>query len=112
MKPFKSIFLFFILTTFPLAAQIYVAPYGNDSNPGTIEQPLESIQKAQELASPGDTVFIRGGTYIIREDQISKVVSNLFACISYLDKSGTEGRTIKYWAYPGETPVFDFSNVK
>ena len=40
------------------------------------------------------------------------MVSNLFACISYLDKSGTEDHTIKYWAYPGETPVFDFSDVK
>ena len=48
----------------------------------------------------------------LREDQIFRVVSNLFACITYLDKSGIEGKTIKYWAYPGETPVFDFSNVK
>jgi hypothetical protein len=93
-------------------SQIYIAPDGNDSNSGTIDQPLESIQKAQEFASPDDTVFIRGGTYKIREDQISQVVSNLFACISYLDKSGTNGHTIKYWAYPGEIPVFDFSDVK
>ena len=106
-----AIVIFMILNT-TIFSQIYVAPDGNDSNPGTIDQPLESIQKAQELASPGDTVFIRGGTYQIREDQISRVVSNLFACISYLDKSGIEGHTIKYWAYPGETPVFDFSNVK
>ena len=106
-----TIVIFIILNT-SIFSQIYVAPDGNDSNSGTIDQPLESIQKAQELVNPGDTVFIRGGTYQIREDQISRVVSNLFACISYLDKSGTEGNTIKYWAYPGETPVFDFSNVK
>ena len=104
--------LFVILNT-AIFPQIYVAPDGNDStNTGTIDKPLESIQKAQELANPGDTIYIRGGTYRVREDQISKVVSNLFACITYLDKSGTEGKTIKYWAYPGETPVFDFSNVK
>jgi hypothetical protein len=93
-------------------SQIYVAPDGNDSNPGTINQPLESIQKAQEFASPGDTIFIRGGSYKIRQDQITIVVSNLFACISYLDKSGTEDRPIKYWAYPGETPVFDYSDIR
>ena len=29
-----------------------------------------------------------------------------------LDKSGTEGQPIRYWAYPGETPVFDFSGMK
>jgi hypothetical protein len=105
-------FVIFIILDTAIFSQIYVAADGSDSNPGTINQPLESIQKAQEFVNPGDTVFIRGGTYNIRQDQISEVVSNLFACISYLDKSGTEGKTIKYWAYPGETPVFDFSNVK
>ena len=67
-----TIVIFVILNT-TIFSQIYVAPDGNDTtNTGTIDQPLESIQKAQELASPGDTVFIRGGTYQIREDQISK----------------------------------------
>ena len=102
----------FIILNVTIFSQIYIAPDGNDSNPGTINQPLESIQKAQEFASPGDTVFIRGGSYKIRQDQITTVVSNLFVCISYLDKNGTEDQTIKYWAYPGETPVFDYSDVK
>ena len=105
-------FLILLIFSTTVFSQIYIAPDGSDSYPGTVDQPLESIQKAQELASPGDTVFIRGGMYKIRQDQISKVVSNLFACISYLDKSGTEGHNINYWAYPGETPVFDFSDVK
>ncbi|MEJ2617009.1 MAG: DUF1565 domain-containing protein, partial [Ignavibacteriaceae bacterium] len=106
-------FVIFIILNSAVFSQIYVAPDGNDTtNTGTIDKPFESIQKAQDLASPGDTVYIRGGTYHVREDQISKVVSGLFACITYLDKSGTEGNTIKYWAYPGETPVFDFSAVK
>ncbi len=106
-------FVIFIILNTAIYSQIYVATDGNDStNTGTIDKPFGSIQKAQELANPGDTVYIRGGTYHIREDQISKVVSGLFACITYLDKSGTEGHTIKYWAYPGEAPVFDFSAVK
>lgn len=110
----KKILVLVLLTLVNINSfsQIYVAPYGNDSNPGTIDQPLETLQKAQSLANPGDTVFIRGGVYKIRSDQISRVVSNLFACVTYLDKSGTEGKTIKYWAYPGEIPVFDFSAVK
>jgi hypothetical protein len=29
-----------------------------------------------------------------------------------LDKSGTESQPIRYWAYPGETPVFDFAGMK
>ncbi|SMO53886.1 Por secretion system C-terminal sorting domain-containing protein [Gracilimonas mengyeensis] len=92
--------------------KIFVAPAGNDENDGSIETPLATMQKAQELATPGDTVYIRGGTYNVGEDQISEVVSNLFASVTFLDKSGTEGNRINYWAYPGETPVFDFSNVK
>ena len=100
--------------TNPVFSQvIYVAPDGNDTtNTGTIDKPFESIQKAQELVNPGDTVYIRGGTYNVREDQISEVVSGLFASITLLNKSGTEGNRINYWAYPGETPVFDFSAVK
>lgn len=93
-------------------SQIFVAPDGDDGNPGTIEEPLASLQKAQELADAGDTVYIRGGTYQYAEVDISQVVSGLFASITYLHKSGTAGNTIKYWAYPGETPIFDFQNVK
>ncbi len=108
-----TILILVTLNTPVFSQIIYVAPDGNDTtNTGTIDKPFESLQKAQELANPGDTVYIRGGTYKIREDQISKVVSNLFACVTYLDKSGTEGHRINYWAYPGETPIFDYSNVK
>ena len=106
--------IIFILMVLNLsfASQYFVAPDGDDSNPGTIDQPVESIQQAQTFVSGGDTVYIRGGLYSIREDQVSSVQQNLFACISYLDKSGTSGNTIKYWAYPGEQPVFNFSAVK
>ncbi len=112
MKYFYVILLISVLAVTPVFSAIYVAPDGSDANPGTLEQPLESIQHAQTLASAGDTVYIRGGSYVVREDQISKIEQNLFACISFLDKSGSEGQTINYWAYPGETPVFDFSAVK
>jgi len=41
----------------------YVSPSGNDANPGTLEQPWRTIQKSMSTATPGSTVFIRGGTY-------------------------------------------------
>jgi len=94
------------------SAVCYVAPDGLDTNPGTLDHPFATIQKAQEFASAGDTVFIRGGDYHITESQISRIEQNLFACISYIDKSGSSGMRINYWAYPGEVPVFDFSDVK
>lgn len=92
--------------------QIFVAPDGSDTNPGTMQLPLASLQKAQELASPGDTVYVRGGLYQIAESEISEVVSGLFASVTYLNKSGSDSARMNYWAYPGETPVFDFSDVK
>jgi hypothetical protein len=42
---------------------LYVATNGNDSNSGTLAAPLRTIQKAVDLAQPGYTIYIRGGTY-------------------------------------------------
>jgi hypothetical protein len=47
----------FLLSTF------YVATNGSDSNAGSLARPFKTIQKAANLAQPGDTVFVRGGTY-------------------------------------------------
>jgi hypothetical protein len=94
------------------AKQIFVSPDGNDTNYGTFENPFWSLQKAQSIVSAGDTVYIRGGSYIITEGDISRVENNLFACISFLDKSGSKDKMIKYWAYPGERPIFDLTAVK
>ncbi len=41
----------------------YVATNGDDANAGTADRPWRSIQHAADTMSPGDTVFIRGGTY-------------------------------------------------
>lgn len=102
--------LLFIQST--RAHQIFVSPDGEDLNEGTIESPLWSIRRAQEMANPGDTIYIRGGNYLIAEDDISVVEDGLFACVSFLDKSGTEELRRNYWAYPGEQPVFDLTAVK
>lgn len=93
------------------AAKFCVAPDGDDANPGTKERPFASIRRAQAAAAPGDTVYIRGGTYRLEESDIARRDSFL-ASIIHLDKSGTKGRPISYFAYPGERPVFDCSQVK
>lgn len=45
------------------AAVWYVAPQGDDSDPGTRERPFATPQRAQEAVSAGDTVWLRGGAY-------------------------------------------------
>lgn len=48
------------------AATYYVSgSTGNDSNPGTLESPWKTINKANQTLQAGDTVYIRAGTYSI-----------------------------------------------
>lgn len=93
------------------ASVFYVAPAGNDANPGTISQPFATIQRVQAALHAGDTAYIRGGTYHMMEQQITKK-ENIWAYVTYLDKSGTKDHPICYFAYPGEKPIFDYSNIK
>ncbi|MFK4333493.1 hypothetical protein ABH955_004155 [Bacillus sp. RC240] len=41
----------------------YVSLTGDDSNPGTLDQPFATIQKAANVAKEGSIVYIRGGVY-------------------------------------------------
>jgi alpha-N-arabinofuranosidase len=45
------------------ATEFHVAPRGKDSNPGTKSAPLRSIQRAADLAQPGDVVIVHEGVY-------------------------------------------------
>lgn len=94
-----------------LANTYYVANNGNDVDAGTKTNPFASIQKAQSVVQPGDTVLLRGGVYEMTEAQIANKVRG-YACVTYLDKSGTAGNYIHYINYPGETPVFNYAAVK
>src|SRR5438132_1059537 len=93
------------------ATTYYVDPGGNDANSGTTtDAPFASWARAQTAASPGDTVYFRKGTYRYSA-ATSTCGGDTGATVNavVLSKSGTSGNPIKYWAYPGETPVFDFS---
>jgi MYXO-CTERM domain-containing protein len=81
------------------AAEYYVSPTGSDSNPGTEASPWGTVQKAANTAVAGDTVWFRGGTY------------SPSAGITF-SKSGTsDTNRINYFAYQGEVPKIDFSNM-
>jgi PKD repeat protein len=49
------------------AATIYVSPSGSDSNTGTIGAPLATAAQAVSNASPGDTIYLRAGTYTLTQ---------------------------------------------
>lgn len=92
-------------------ATYFVSPTGSDQNPGTFGKPFASLQKANTLLAPGDTVYIRGGTYRMKVENIARF-DGIFAYPIVFDRSGTRERPIRYLAYKNEEPVFDFSDVK
>jgi hypothetical protein len=92
------------------AAEYHLAPDGKDTQDGTLTAPFASIAKAQQVAEPGDTILIHGGTYRVREEHIARR-QDIWAYVLDLDKSGRAGAPITYRAYRDERPVFDFSAV-
>ena len=94
------------------AKNIYVATDGDDAGKGTIDSPLATLGAAQRLVGAGDTVYFRGGTYHITEQQVAGVEENIYATVFNLNKSGREGARIVYAGVPGERPVFDLSAVR
>jgi hypothetical protein len=87
------------------ALEIWVSPSGSDSNPGTKEQPMETIlmamRKARELRRLNDPA-VKQGTHIILKGGVYQIIEPLL--IRYED-SGTEDSPVWIGAAPGEHPV-------
>jgi hypothetical protein len=83
---------FFAFLHFPM----YVSPAGNDLNTGTFDQPFYSLSKAVSNAVPGDTIYMRGGTFT-------------YAATVTIDTPATSNSPISIMAYPGERPILDYS---
>jgi len=77
-------FLFFVIGPRLHAATFFIAPTGDDSQTGSQESPFATVQRAQAAAAPGDTVYLRGGTYTMEERLIAKK-HGLWAYATYLD---------------------------
>lgn len=67
---------------------------GDDANPGGEQSPWKTIVHAQRQLRPGDTLYLRGGTYF---EKVS------------LSHSGTADKLITIASYPGELAVIDGS---
>jgi hypothetical protein len=70
----------------------YVSPAGSDANPGTQAAPFATLATALHALQPGDTLLVRGGTYV--ENVTATTVTTASAAAP-----------IRVAAYPGERPV-------
>ena len=85
-------------TTSPPSGTLIVATSGNDANPGTLAQPLLTIQRAHDLVPAGGTIAVRGGTY--RPSVTIKILKN-----------GTQSQPITLTNYNGERVIIDGENM-
>ena len=106
----RKLFILILLATATAvhAKTIYVAPNGNDATAGTIDAPLATLPAAYKKVVSGDTVYFRGGTYKVTDEQVMKYKSP-YAYVFALEKAGTASKRTCFMGYPGERPVFDFS---
>ena len=88
------------------SATWFVATNGLDTNAGTSNSPLATIAGAQTVASANDVVYLRGGTYYLDNSNITATNSPR-AIVNNITKNN-----ISYLAYPGELPIFNFTNVQ
>ncbi|MDT0344272.1 carbohydrate-binding protein [Streptomyces litchfieldiae] len=84
-------------STEPPTGVLYVAPNGSDGADGTQANPT-TLASAINRVTPGGTIYMRGGTY--RYSQTVTIPAG---------KNGTSGDRTQLFAYPGETPVLNFS---
>ncbi|MDB6026807.1 MAG: putative pectin lyase [Verrucomicrobiales bacterium] len=101
------VFIFLACTSGQTAAQkeLFVAPDGRDTNPGTKRKPFAMLERARDelrkskknssSRSNGATIWIRGGTYLLKKG---------FALAA--EDSGQSNAPIVYRAFQHEQPCF------
>ncbi len=91
----------FALATAVSAAEVHVAPGGDDRNPGTAARPVRTLSHARDLvralnaARPDDAaIVLHGGTYRLAAPLVLTP-----------QDSGRDGHCVTYRAAPGEHPI-------
>ena len=75
------------------ATTYFLAPDGDDRDPGTLEQPWRTLAHAIEQLAPGVELVLREGRYPADSLEI--------------DTAGETGRPMRIQGYPGETAVIE-----
>jgi pectate disaccharide-lyase len=79
----------------PAGMDIWVGPSGVDSNPGTEASPVGTLNRANELARPGSTIWVLSGTFN-------------YGSTMDLSRSGNAQSPIRLWAVAGARPVLEY----
>jgi alpha-N-arabinofuranosidase len=97
MKVLKWIGIAVVLASGASASEYNVAKTGSDTNEGSVNKPLLTIQRAADLAQPGDVIIVHEGVYRERVNP---------------PRGGTsDEQRIIYQAAPGEKVVIKGSEV-
>lgn len=97
---FVCVLSFFAGSVPVYAASYYVSPQGSDNNVGSESSPWNTMQKAVEALSAGDTLYVREGTYETIEDAWR------------FQATGTEENPITVRNYPDEQAVFKINSLR
>ncbi len=90
------------LATPARSMELYLAPGGNDANPGAADRPLATLRGARDCVrrlltadrNRDITVLVRGGVYRLEEPLVFS-----------LEDGAAPGHSVTYAAAPGETPI-------
>jgi chitodextrinase len=82
----------------PNGPAYYVSPAGSDVNPGTLDRPWKTLQKAMATLRAGDTAYLRAGTY---EEMTQRSCDSSYNTLTW-SVSGTSLAPITISGYPGE----------
>ncbi len=84
---------------------LYVAPWSKgDSGDGSWEKPFYNLQVAINQAQPGDTIYVRGGTYYPTYQQDGSKTT------IRIEKNGSPDAWFTIKTFPGEFPVLNFKS--
>lgn len=86
--------------TFGSGKAYFVAPSGSNGGAGTLASPWQTVAFGSKKLRPGDTLYLRAGTY------------NEYISDESFSASGSETARIYVSGYAGETAVLDSNNSK
>jgi len=127
-KILSGLVLLLLVSTFVYATDYYLDINGlggncSDSNPGTLTEPWCTFYKANSMLQPGDTLYIRQGTYR-EQNPGSKIIApvnsgipgNYITIINYNDEeviiSSPKGENVAWGIYLKDKSYIEINGLK